>query len=28
MMAVDNAVVQEVATEINRRLERVIENLS
>jgi uncharacterized protein (DUF302 family) len=28
MMAVDNAIVQEVATEINRRLERVIENLS
>jgi uncharacterized protein (DUF302 family) len=28
MMAVDNAVVQEVATEISRRLERVIENLN
>ncbi|WP_372949137.1 DUF302 domain-containing protein [Mariniphaga sp.] len=28
MMAVSNPVVQEVATEITRRLERVIENLS
>lgn len=28
MMAVDNAIVQEVATEINRRLERVIEKLN